>query len=320
MLRITIMAVMVLILASAVLDERTAEAKANAVQAGQTFRDCVDCPEMVVVPAGSFVMGSPANEPGFFEIEGPQRRVAVRQFALGKFDVTRGQWAVFATATHRATVKGCSWSPAGKTATWKDSGLPQDDTHPVVCITWADVQDYLRWLSARTGRSYRLPTEAEWEYAARAGTTTAYPWGVKASHEQANYGSDKCCGTGLTSGRDRWVNTSPVGAFPPNAFGLFDMHGNVLQFVQDCFAPSYAGLPTDGTAYETTVTLKMTGDLAPMSGTKSCAYRMVRGGDWGDPPEMIRSAFRNWAPDPDNTLQTYRSTGLSFRVAVTPPL
>ena len=111
---------------------------------------------MVAIPAGEFIMGSPANEPGFFEVEGLQRAVNVRKFALGKFDVTRGQWAAFVTATKRTTPEGCAWTPTPEGnphATWKDLGFPQDDTHPVVCVTWSDAQDYASWLSQRTGRT-----------------------------------------------------------------------------------------------------------------------------------------------------------------------
>jgi formylglycine-generating enzyme required for sulfatase activity len=276
---------------------------------------------MVVLPAGSFTMGSPDDEPGRYDREGPLRRVSIRQFAVGKVDVTRGQWAAFVSATNRETRGGCFWTgrsgskpdPAGS---WRDVGFPQDDDHPVVCVTWDDAQAYVRWLSQQTGHRYRLLTEAEWEYAARAGTTTAYPWGTTTTHEYANYGADTCC-SALASGRDQWVNTSPVGAFPPNAFGLYDMQGNVLQWVQDCFAPSYAGLPTDGSAYETVVELKMAGRMSYMTGTRSCSYRMLRGANWNDPPTMIRSAYRNFGPGPGATLQDYRSTGVGFRVART---
>jgi formylglycine-generating enzyme required for sulfatase activity len=184
----------------------------------------------------------------------------------------------------------------------------QSSSHPVVCITWYDVQDYIDWLSKKTGFTYRLLSEAEWEYAARAGTTTPFPWGLKASHEYANYGADSGY-TGLAFGRDRWISTSPVGSFPPNAFGLYDMLGNVNQYVEDCFAASYSGLPTDGLAYKVEVQLKMTGDLAAMNGTSSCAYRMVRGGNYGDPPAILRCAYRNW------NLKTYSSAALGFRVA-----
>lgn len=300
-------------------NERTVAA---GIRPGKTFRDCAECPKMVVVPAGDFTMGSPASEQGRYDEEGPQRRVHIRQFAAGKFHVTRGQWAAFVSATKRGTSGGCAWSglPGGSpdepnaSASWRNLGFAQDDSHPVVCVTWNDAQDYVRWLSARSGRHYRLLTEAEWEYTARAGTTAPYPWGSSVSHEHANYGSDVCC-SGLASGRDQWVNTSPVGSFPPNAFGLHDMHGNVMQWVQDCFASSYAGLPTNGSAYEAMITLNLSGELLWMTGTMSCSYRMARGGDWGNPPAMIRSAARNFAPPPGATLENYRSAGAGFRVA-----
>lgn len=279
---------------------------------------------MVVLPAGDFEMGAPASEPGRYDEEGPQRRVHIRQFAVGRFHVTRGQWASFVSATNRDTSGGCAWSglPTAKndepdaSASWRNFGFEQDDSHPVVCLTYNDAQDYVRWLSKRTGHHYRLLTEAEWEYAARAGSTTAYSWGSSASHELANYGSDTCC-SGLASGRDQWVNSSPVGSFQPNAFGLYDMHGNVMQWVQDCFAGSYAGLPTDGSAYEEVRTLNLTGDLSYMNGTTSCSYRILRGGDWANPPAMIRSAARNFAPPPGSTLEDYKSSGTGFRVART---
>lgn len=289
-------------------------------QERRVFRDCADCPEMVVIPAGSFTMGSPVSEEGRSEMEGPQRRVQIRSFAAGKFDVTRGEWAAFASATKRPVKKGCSWSggatrnrPDPETS-WNHLNFPQDDRHPIVCVTWGDAQDYARWLSARTGHQYRLLTEAEWEYAARAKTDTLFSWGSTASHESANYGAETCC-TGLASGRDQWEYTSPVGAFPANAFGLHDMHGNVLQWLQDCFSPSYAGLPIDGSAYEKSVELQMSGPFSKMTGTSSCSYRMLRGGDWGNPPRMIRSAFRNFGPGPGSTIEEYRSGGVGFRVA-----
>ena len=349
-MRILMLGVVMATFASAALPQGSSPtASATAIskdwKPGQVFRDCPECPEMVVIPAGSFLMGSPPNEPGRFTGEDPQRQVNIRQFAVGKFDVKRGEWAEFAKLTNRAAHEGCEFSGFPKDqanrASWRNLGFPQDEAHPVVCVTWGDVQDYVHWLSQRTGHKYRLLSEAEWEYAARAGTATAYPWGSTASHEYANYGTEKCCGDGLAVGRDRWVETSPVGSFPPNGFGLYDMHGNVLQFVQDCFSPSYAGLATDGSAYEVDVELKATDQklhdfvvgsctqdvldgksnpeklqkcvaefLADLKGTRSCSYRMARGGDWGDPPKEIRSAYRNFGP-----VQYPGSGGLGFRVA-----
>lgn len=311
---------LVLLLSSGVFAaSQTTPGPGATLRPGQSFRDCADCPEMVVIPAGSFMMGAPDDELGRQDKEGPQRRVRIHQFAAGKLDVTRGQWAAFAAATARRTATGCAFTgrngnrfdPAGA---WNSLGFAQDDSHPVVCVTWADAQDFIRWLSQRTGQKYRLLTEAEWEYAARAGTTTPFPWGSTASHENANYGTEDNF-NGLALGRDQWVNTSPAGAFPANAFGLHDMHGNVLQWVQDCYS-GYAGSPADGSAYETDVQLQE-GMFPFMAGTRSCAYRMLRGGDWGNPPRMIRSAFRNLAPPPKSTLEAYRSGGVGFRVART---
>jgi len=164
---------------------------------------------------------------------------------------------------------------------------------------WGDAQDYVHWLSQRTGKPYRLLSEAEWEYAVRAGFTTTFPWGAKASHKFANYGADACCGP-LALGRDKWLFTSPVGPFPANAFGLYDMHGNVFQWVQDCHSSSYAGLPADGSAND----------------NPKCAVRVGRGGVFGDRPGQMRSAARNYAPPDDKTsIADYRSSGFDIRVA-----
>lgn len=286
---------------------------------GASFRDCRDCPEMVRIPAGEFSLGSPEDEPGRYPNEGPQRPIKLRAFALGRFDVTRAQWKVFVTATHRPTQGGCAWaSDTGPrpdpAASFDHLGFPQDDRHPVVCVTWQDATDYAAWLSRRTGRRYRLPSEAEWEYAARGGSVAAFPWGPEASHDHANYGAETCC-SGLASGRDSWVETSPVGSFPENAFGLYDMNGNVLQWVQDCLH-DYGATPSDGRPFETPGPLSAQPGLPKaLEGMDACAFRVLRGGDWGDPPRMIRSAFRNYAPPKGSTLADYRSAGAGFRVA-----
>lgn len=289
---------------------------------GQVFDDCARapwCPQLVVVPTGQFTMGSPPDEIGRSEREGPERLVRVAAFAAGRFPVTRGQWAAFAAATAREIRRGCTWT--GRTAgrpdpegSWRSLGFDQSDSHPVVCVSWQDAQDYARWLSDRTGHRYRLLSEAEWEFAARVGAAGPYPWGPSASHEYANYGADVCC-SGLAAGRDAWINTAPVDAFPANGFGLYDLHGNALEWVQDCFAPSYEGLPTDGSAYEVNGPLRTTGRLASLNGTRACDYRILRGGDWNNPPAMIRSAYRNWGPPTGATLATYSSGGVGFRVA-----
>jgi formylglycine-generating enzyme required for sulfatase activity len=284
------------------------------------FRDCRDCPEMVVIASGQFRMGSPADEHGRDSLEGPQHAVAVRRFAIGKYDVTRGQWRAFVAATHRRSVSGCQWvGPTRdheKTANWRRLDFVQDDRHPVVCVTWFDARDYAAWLSRKTHQHYRLPSEAEWEYAARAGTDTAFWWGKGASHEFANHGTEECCG-GLAQGRDRWIFTSPGGAFRANPFGLHDMAGNVLQFVADCFAPSYDRASADGSPNLRAVKLRTSGDLIDLNGADSCNFRVVRGGDWGDQAAWVRSAARSFAPPPGpgDTLATYRSGGVGFRVA-----
>ena len=302
------------------------------LKTGQTFRDCPTCPEMVVIPAGSFMIGSPENEkwriskPEDGATEGPQRIVHIRQFAAAKFDITKEQWAVFVKETNRIMTGGCSWaSLPGDTlqpwelnplANWNHVGFAQDSSHPVVCINWYDANDYVHWLSKKTGFNYRLLSEAEWEYAARGGSSTAYPWGDTASHEYENYGDSTY--TAVVLGRDQWLGTSPVGSFPPNQFGLYDMNGNVMQWVEDCFSNSYQDLPTDGSAYKKEVVLKMTGRFSFMNEKSSRLYHMVRGGCYGDPPQMTRSAYRNWGNVPGAQVPDLNnSAGLGFRVGRT---
>lgn len=270
----------------------------HAVGARAEFDDCAAaawCPKMIALPAGTFVMGSPKREHGRFDDEA-QERVHVAAFAVAMYPVTRGQWNAFVAATRRPTPDApCAYARAIH-PTWRNTGFAQDDRHPVVCVTWGDAQDYARWLSMRTGHHYRLLTSAEWEYAARAGTATAFPWGSSASHEYGNYGQDKCCGPAVR-GRDRWEFTSPVGSFPPNAFGLYDMHGNVTVWVESC-ADTIEKLPIP-------------------KGARGCTYRYGRGANYDDYPEMLRSAARNLAPPPGGplTIDTYRSTGFGIRVA-----
>jgi formylglycine-generating enzyme required for sulfatase activity len=215
----------------------------SAVSPGQTFKDCAECPEMVVIPAGRFLMGSPESEAGRERSEGPQRWVEVPRFAMGKYEVTQAQWQA---------VMGSNPSE------FKPCGL----NCPVESISWNDAQEYVRRLSQRTGHNYRLPSEAEWEYAARAGTTTAYFWGDRFAGQRANSGSR---------------STVAVGRYPANAFGLHDLHGNVWEWVQDVWHSSYAGAPSDGSAW--------------MSGGDQ-ALRVLRGGSWSNGPRLLRSANR----------------------------
>lgn len=263
----------------------------------ETFIDCAatsGCPDMIKLPRATYVMGSPTSELGRFDDEN-QHPVAVASFAIARTPVTRGQWFQFARDTKRITPnEPCAYAP-GKAPSWENPGYPQSDNHPVVCVTWNDTQDYAAWLSKRTGKHYRLPTDEEWEYAARGGATTAFPWGASASHAFANYGLDDCCGP-ATKGRDTWEYTSPVGSFAPNSFGLVDIAGNVFEWVQTC-ADNFEKLP-----------LRADG--------RGCTYRYARGGAYGERPTMMRSAAKNLAP-PDNKvmIEHYRSAGFGFRVA-----
>jgi formylglycine-generating enzyme required for sulfatase activity len=220
-----------------------------------SFRECAkDCPEMIVIPADSFMMGSPATEKGRYTSEDPQHPVTIaRPFAVSKFDVTFADWDAC------VSVRGCPQV--------SDSGFGRG-SKPVINVNWDEAQQYVAWFSKMTGKTYRLLTEAEWEYAARAGTTTAYFWG-----DEIGKGNANCNGCG-----SQWDNrqTSPVGSFKPNAFGLYDMHGNVGQWVQDCHHDDYKGAPTDGSAWTS-------GD---------CSRGVVRGGSWVDGPQGLRAADR----------------------------
>ncbi len=226
-------------------------------QVGQSFRDCPECPEMVVLPAGSFTMGSPASEDKRLGREGPQHRVTIpASFAVGKYEITFAEWDVCVSAG------GCNHRP-------DDQGWGRG-RRPVIDVSWDDAKAYVAWLSDRTGHTYRLLSEAEWEYAARAGTTTRYSWGSDMGRGNAN------CFAGCYS---QWggMQTAPVGSFAANDFGLYDTHGNVLEWVEDCWHDNYAGAPSDGSAW-----------------TKGgCNYRVLRGGSWYEHWWDLRSAFRD---------------------------
>ena len=268
----------------------TGIALARPADASHVFRDCPECPSMIAIPPGRFLMGSPPQEAGRNEVEGPVHEVVIEHgFAIGRFDVTLAEFRVFARATtYQPDDQKCDWrSPKSKGVL-----LRQAENEPVVCVNWNDAQAYASWLGIRTGKSYRLPSEAEWEYAARAGSTASRPWGETLSRDDANFGTDACCGA-FASGKDRWLYTSPVGAFRPNRFGLYDVLGNVWQWTQDCGSESYAGAPVDGSAW-------LSGD---------CGYRMVRGGAWFQAPESLRSASR--AADKADR----RTSDIGFRVA-----
>ena len=276
---------------------------------GTMFRECTDCPEMMVIPAGSFTMGSPESEkiwatkhgasPQSVSDEAPQHRVAVRSFALGKYDVTRAEYAIFVHETGYPPGDGCGkdsfkWNKQPD-LNWKSPGFNQTDRDPAVCISWQDARAYVAWLNkkmsgdvSRSGDGpYRLPSEAEWEYAARGSTTTRFWWGDNddgaAAHVWYKENSDG--------------KTHSVGLKPANPFGLYDIVGNIWQWTQDCYADSYAKAPTSGSATE---------------GAASC-MRVDRGSCWLYPSWLLRSATRERNP------ADFRDVIMGFRVARTLP-
>lgn len=240
---------------------------------GTVFKDCNDCPEMVMIPAGSFLMGSPPDPlPDPFSDEKiekkasldelPQRRVQIKSFTIGKYEVTQEQYYAL-MGVNPSRFKG--------------------RTLPVEQVSWKGAQEFVKKLSAKTGKNYRLPSEAEWEYAVRAGSTTDFSFGndVKLLAEYAWFSENSDS------------KTHPVGLKKPNSFGLYDMHGNVWEWTQDCWNISYIGAPTDGSSWAR-------GD---------CSLRVVRGGSWISIPSDLRSAYRIWVTS------AIRFSNDGFRVA-----
>ena len=219
-------------------------------------------PDMVRLPGGRFLMGSPESEPGRFDNEGPQHWVQVPPFEIGRYPVTFAQWDACVAA-------------GGSTHKPDDAGWGRGQ-RPVINVSWEDAQEYVRWLCRETGERWRLPTEAEWEYAARAGTTTPFSTGNCITTSQANYDGNcdyNDCGakTGIYVGQ-----TQRVGSYPANAWGLHDLHGNVWEWVEDCYHDNYAGAPTDGSPWT----------------QGSCQKRVLRGGSWYFYPRNLRCAYR----------------------------
>lgn len=268
----------------------------------QVFRDVDEpwCPEMVEIPTGSFTMGSPKTEEGRLYSEGPQRRVRLgRRFALGRHAVTRGQFAAFVAATGHDMSGGANvwtgdkWELKAERG-WQNPGLAQTDHHPVVCVSWQDARAYVRWLAHQTGQPYRLPTEAEWEYSARGGTATPFWTGATISTAQANYDGNYIYGAGAKGIYRRGTVAVDDPSFPANSFGLSHMHGNVWEWVQDCYVDSYSGAPKDG-------------HVSP--DRDNCPERVLRGGSWYDFPRYLRSANRG------RNAPVVRVFNLGFRVA-----
>jgi formylglycine-generating enzyme required for sulfatase activity len=287
----------------------------RAAEPGVPFRDCPQCPEMVPLPAGTFTMGAPSGEeereklpPARAGHAQPQHQVTIRySFAIAKYDVTVEEFSVFAQETGYRSSSPCRapGKPLVPEHDWRNPGFAQTGRHPATCLTWEDAKAYTTWLAAKTGRAYRLPSEAEWEYAARAGSTAARYWGdgIAEACQYANV-TDRAAFAAASAVRDADYDfdctdghayTSPVDAFKPNAFGLYDMLGNVWQWVEDCWTEDYKGAPIDGSSV--------------VSG--NCNTRVFRGGAWSSHPRSIRSAYRIGDP------HDLRTSDSGLRVAIT---
>lgn len=271
-----------------------APAASRDLQPGDVFTDCETCPELVVVPAGAFILGTMVenDEKREHPAESDLTLIRVRRrFAMGRYEITRAQFAEFATATEWRQGTACrTWDfersrfTAGEDGDWRSPSFPKTprDDHPAVCVDWFDARDYAEWLSEKTGQHYRLPSETEWEYAAKAGTDTLRHWG--------NDPFDGCdyANTFDRSGedayplaweaapcRDGYADLAPVGSLQPNAFGLYDMIGNVWEWAEDCSSQSYVGRPKDERPWV----------------WDDCARRIQRGGSWITAPARSRSSY-----------------------------
>ena len=283
--------------------------KQAALAPGKTFKDCASCPEMVVIPPGKFTMGTAANakevDPSRFET--PQQDITIGyKFALGRTEVTRAQYKQFIKETGHQTKPQCrvfdgEWKESDN-ASWEHPRQPEKPTDkmPIACVSWNDAVAFTEWLTKKSGHKYRLPNVAEWEYAARAGTTTGRFWGESAD-DACKYANV----FDLTSAKkhsfpwkpaqctDGWAELAPVGSYKPNAFGLYDMIGNVWEWQFDCFGGPYSGRPKDGSAQV----------------KDKCEMHDNRGGGWMTAPERNRLAW------PGRDKPDQRSNYFGFRVA-----
>jgi len=278
---------------------------ADAPASGDVFTDCAGCPDMVVVPGGTFTMGTDTGQ----EQERPAHEVTVPRFAVARTEVTRAQYALFASETGRTPLGPCltDIDRDGRYAldygkNWADSGFPSGDTYPVTCMNWGDAKDYADWLARKTGQPYRLLSEAEYEYALRAGTTTEFWWGDDkdalcryANGPDAHVMSLYPSWHDGVACEDGFDFVAPVASFEPNGFGLYDMAGNVWEWTADCYVPGYAVQPRDGSAYVD---------------AERCGRRSTRGGSLAYAIFDFRSAQRNSAINP-----YLRGADVGFRVA-----
>ena len=254
------------------------------------------------IPGGKFTMGDSSGQ----KDEQPIRNVEVSLFYLQTTEVTLEQYSKYAATSKFSDIKGCwyfnnEWLYS-KEFSWRNPGYEQDDNHPVVCISWLDVQDFISWLNSKSHHNFRLPTEAEWEYAARAFSTTTYYWGddpkTLCVHSNAadNQTLQKFPTFRTNDCDDGYLATSPVGYYLPNPFGLYDIYGNAWEWTQDCWNASYEHAPDDGTAW-------LEGE---------CNKRVYRGGGWGDTPRFARSSLRNVAN------KNERRDDVGFRLVLEP--
>ena len=268
----------------AVQDAEEAEQVARKWLTGNEFLDCPLCPAMVVVPSGSFMMGSPEGEVGRFENEGPAHRVVFsRPFGVGKYEIRRREFVNFVAETGHAMGDSCWTYELGEwkvrlERSWTNPGFAQGDSHPAVCVSWEDAKSYVEWLSQRSGEAYRLLSESEWEYAARAGTEGPFHFGSAISTDMANFDDTNARRLGRTGAYRR--KTVPAGTFPANGFKLHDMHGNVWEWVEDCWHDGYEGAPSNGTTW---------------TDDGDCIRRALRGGAWDGEPPSLRAAARVWS-------------------------
>jgi formylglycine-generating enzyme required for sulfatase activity len=261
------MRLVILVICAAVLVACSSLTFAQTPKPGEVFQDCEKCPEMVVVPSGKFTMGSLATEENHPKNEEPQHEVTIaKPFAVGRFAATFKEWHA---CVADGGCKGYRPADEGWGRGWR----------PVINVSWDDAKTYVTWLSAKTGKTYRLLSEAEREYVTRAGTTTPYWWGSGSSisARRANYSG---------------VETVPVDFFQPNPWGLYQVHGNVYDWTEDCYHDSYTGAPTDGSAWA----------------SSDCRGRVLRGGSWLYSPWFLRAVSREW------NSADFRGIGFSFRV------
>ncbi|MBI6555330.1 formylglycine-generating enzyme family protein [Pseudomonas veronii] len=261
-------------------------AEAATPQPGKVFKDCKDCPEMVVLPAGTFTMGTPDDEVGREPDESPMHAVTfAKPFAMSRFQITAGEWDSYIRQTGVKIADGDT--RPGRECIASKPRYPQSPRQPAVCMDMDDIKHYVAWLSKKTGQPYHMVSEAQREYAARAGSSGPFPFpfdegkGYSIAEHANTYGP-----------ADGYSFSSPAGSYPPNAFGMYDMHGNVYERVADCEHPNYIGAPTDGSAW-----------VEP-----NCESYQIRGNDWGEAPVFSRSGNRN------NIYPQTRGDWIGFRV------